>query len=178
MQNSSDESKKSAFAVSLGRRLQQARKAAKRTQSQIPCVQKTTVSEYERGVALPGAAPLLMLAAALDVPVDWLLTGDGEPSYSRRQQAGLTEEHAQWLEWLRQIDDEERAALAKLIEHLVCFNRLRHLDEGVDEPEALSAEAGETEPPLDLSDPPWMTTPPRPEPEIDILIHEPPKRPR
>lgn len=169
---------KNPYRDNLGRRIRQARKAAGKNQADVPGVAQNTMSRYERGELSPSAEALLVLASALDVSVDWLLTGDGDPSYRRRQQGGLTEEQAQWLEWLRQIDDEERAALAKVVEHLVCFNRLRHLDDGADEPEGAPAETGETEPLLDLSDPPWMTTPPRPELEIDILIHEPPKRPR
>ncbi len=173
---------KSAFLSSFGRRLKEARKASGMSQVELaPLIglAKDSVSRYERGEVSPNAELVMLLAVSLGVSADWLLTGEGEMRRTRQGvMPNLDESERCWLGWLRDLDDEQRSHLAKLIEHLVCFNRLRHLDDGVDEPEASSAEAGETEPPLDLSAPPWMTAPPRPEPEINILLYEPPKRPR
>lgn len=66
--------------MTLGQRLQQARKAAKLTQEQLGTrtgIRKQTISDWETGrVASPDAAMLHTVARELKVTVDWLLAGE------------------------------------------------------------------------------------------------------
>lgn len=76
-----------AEEVELGRRIAEARDQAGLTQAQVAVrtgLDRTVIAKIERGTRKLGATELVMLADALDRPVDWLFTDSPPAVVSRR----------------------------------------------------------------------------------------------
>ncbi len=133
--------------VELGKRIAEARDQAGLTQAQVAVrtgLDRTVIAKIERGTRKLGATELVMLAEALDRPVDWLFTDSPPAVVSRRSDPSVggrsrvldarVERIARDIEFLDgeaelpsverfefpqplTVDDSERAAV-KLRQHL------------------------------------------------------------
>jgi len=78
--------------LDLGRRIAQGRREAGLTQADLADaigVDRTAVAKMEKGVRKVSAIELMATAAALDRPVDWLVTESPPAVVSRRQDSGV-----------------------------------------------------------------------------------------
>jgi transcriptional regulator with XRE-family HTH domain len=69
-------------SVSIGHRLREAREARGLTQVDVAArtgIRQATISKFEKGqIGEPGAQKIAALAQALDVSMEWIITGAGE----------------------------------------------------------------------------------------------------
>lgn len=104
----------------FGRRLRKLRTDKGLSQADLARLAKThpmQVGKYERGESFPAVETLVALSRALEVSVDYLLTGDEEP---RRDESAFN--FPLLLEKLRELDRElDKKEIATILDFLDAF---------------------------------------------------------
>lgn len=104
-------------ATTLGGRIEQARTAAGYTPRQLALrlgVKEATVENWEKDRSEPRSNKLLTLAGVLNVPVLWLLTGEGETGASDPAAFSETRAISQKLERALVLQSEASALLTEI----------------------------------------------------------------
>jgi transcriptional regulator with XRE-family HTH domain len=103
--------------MSLGRRLKDARKSKKLTQTDVANIlgiDDTTISKYENDKSEPDNETTKRLAILYGVKVSWLVVGQSEEN----EQKPLTEEENELLESFSKLNEEDQDYILQMAKRL------------------------------------------------------------